>query len=569
MKFCPECGTQLDDKAAFCGNCGTSTLNGLQAGNAAGQPPVVPQNSQMQPVQPVYTTTQVPPQMQAPYGQGMGVQPTQKSKKPLMIALMAVVAVALVIGIFFAVRAFMGGGSQKVVEKDFIGIQTAFLQDRFGGIGAIASKGSFSTDITISGSFVSSDPDMQNINQLLQSSAAIFKIDAKKKEWLYNVIVNLQGSNILEADFIMSEKEIGFAVPAADSNYYIGDIRTIMQNFGASEQEINSLLKSFSATGFGSADAFVNAFKTVLGAGINENSLTIAKKASVSLDKLGETLNGTLYVWQPTAEDWKAILEKLADEMENGVALGGLLKRMEDMGADFTVGDGRFESVEDMIRTIRINSDRYGQEMADGGFRWEMATDSDGKVSMVKLIFRDVEMGYQGVVTDENVKEQFYVASDGNTQMRVDNEADVSGKIWSGTLSLSTAYGAFPIRYNLDTYKYSALGLPYGTVSFSLAPLVGMDVSMEIVTQAGKSGSSDMTINLSGVSDLTYGMMDSMQFIVNATDESSASKPSGDKVDISNYTEEDFAELFNSIVTNIGYSLLSSPALRDLMFLFY
>ena len=76
-------------------------------------------------------------------------------------------------------------------------------------------------------------------------------------------------------------------------------------------------------------------------------------------------------------------------------------------------------------------------------------------------------------------------------------------------------------------------------------------------------------ILLLSVSEISYGMMDSMQFIVNSTDKSSVSKSSRDKVDISNYAEEDFAELINSIGTNIGYSLLSSTILRDLMFLFY
>ena len=564
MKFCPNCGNQLNDNEAFCGNCGTSMVNGLQVENTAGQAPGAGFQYGAQQGQGMY-------QQQSGFAStyGAGAEPPKKSKKPLIIALVAVACLVAAVGIFFAVRAFMGGGTKKADEKDFLGIQMAYFEERFEGSGAVFSGESFSSDVTVSGSFESSDPDMQKINKILDGSAIIFKIDAKKNDFLYNVVLNLQGSNILEADFTLTDKEFGFAIPAADNNYYVGDLKTALKNFGVSEADVDALLNSAGSIAMPGAGVFADSFKSVLNAGINENNLTITKKTTINLDKLNQSADGTLYTWIPTKEDCKTILDKLADEMEAGTAIGEIMKQMEQMGGSFSTGDMDFESMAEAIENFRANADTYAQQMADSGFKWEMATNGDGKVVMISVSTDEAEFGYQGLVTDKSVKEQFFVASRGNTLVRLDNEAVVSGKKWTGTLSLGTPSGSLPVDYDLDTSKYSVYGMPYGTVSMNLAPLAGVDMGMEITTQAGDSSSTDMTVKFSGIGRLTNGLADSMEITVNTTNKSSATKPSGTKVDVSNYTEEDYSQLFQTMTTNIGFALLSSPAIMDLLRMFY
>ena len=571
MKFCPNCGTQMEDNAAFCGNCGTSMKNGLQA--AQTNEPVAgmtygadsaPEQANRQGTafhsETIHPATGV---HGADYGTNGGS--AKKNKKPFMIVAIIAVCLAAIIGIVFAVKAFTGSGSKTKVDKnDFIGIQMAFFEERFAGISSIASRESFSSDITVSGKIESTDPNISQLGQFLDGTAVIFKLDTQKNNILANIVLRLQGSNIIEADMTLADQELGFAIPAADDHYYVGDLQKIMQNFGASEEEIKSVLKSKSITRAMSPKVFAEAFKSIMGAGINENSLTITEKTSVTLDKLNETVEGTYYVWQPSLEDCKAVMNKLADEMETGVALGEFIKQINEMGGTFSLDDTQYENVEEMIQKFRENTDKYAQNMVDSGFKWQMATNQDGKVVLISVTSSEVEMGYQGLITDQNVKEQIFIAENGANQVRIDNAATVSNQKWTGTASVGTPYGALPVNYDLDMSKHSELGFPYGTVSVSLSSF-GEDINFEIVTQDGESSSTDMIVKLQGLERLTESVLSSLEITVNTTDTSTAEQPSGVKVDISDYTEEDYAALQEELLPKIVNAVTSTPAVMGII----
>lgn len=97
-KFCPNCGAALDDVAVFCGNCGTK----LDA-PAAPQQPVQEQPIPQQPVfqQPVFE-------------QPIPQQP-KKSKKGLVVAIVAIIAVlGIAAGLYFG--GVFGGGYDKALD---------------------------------------------------------------------------------------------------------------------------------------------------------------------------------------------------------------------------------------------------------------------------------------------------------------------------------------------------------------------------------------------------------------------------------------------------------------------
>lgn len=97
-KFCPNCGTALDDMAVFCGGCGTK----LDA-PAAPQQPVYEQPI---PQQPVYE--------QPVFEQPIPQQP-KKSKKGLVIAIIAIIAVVgIAAGLYFG--GVFGGGYDKALD---------------------------------------------------------------------------------------------------------------------------------------------------------------------------------------------------------------------------------------------------------------------------------------------------------------------------------------------------------------------------------------------------------------------------------------------------------------------
>ena len=85
--FCPKCGADLPDGAAFCGSCGSKMAVQQQASPYAQQP------------------AGLPAQQANPY-----MQPAKKRSKAPLIAAAAVVVIAAVVGIGFATGLFGGGG---------------------------------------------------------------------------------------------------------------------------------------------------------------------------------------------------------------------------------------------------------------------------------------------------------------------------------------------------------------------------------------------------------------------------------------------------------------------------
>lgn len=92
--FCPKCGSQLPEHAAFCGTCGAS-LNAVPAPNPIQEPPVAaPIQTPAQPVpQPV---PQQIPVVTAPVAVAAPAETLKKKKTGLIVGIIAGVVVLLV-----------------------------------------------------------------------------------------------------------------------------------------------------------------------------------------------------------------------------------------------------------------------------------------------------------------------------------------------------------------------------------------------------------------------------------------------------------------------------------------
>ncbi len=102
--FCPNCGTQLEDNALFCGSCGTRMSADQQPQQAQ------PQYEQPQYQQPQYEQPQYQQYGQPQYQQYGQPQAPKKNKTPIFIAIGAVAAVAVIALVLVLV---LGGGSNN------------------------------------------------------------------------------------------------------------------------------------------------------------------------------------------------------------------------------------------------------------------------------------------------------------------------------------------------------------------------------------------------------------------------------------------------------------------------
>lgn len=119
MKFCKNCGAKLKDGAAFCESCGAPVNTAAQPQQPSQQPQTPVQ--QPRPQQPVQQQSQPQAQRQAPMNQPRPQQPIQpqagyqappvqekkKSKKPVIIAVCVILAIAIigaVLALLFIIR---------------------------------------------------------------------------------------------------------------------------------------------------------------------------------------------------------------------------------------------------------------------------------------------------------------------------------------------------------------------------------------------------------------------------------------------------------------------------------
>ena len=107
--FCPNCGTQLPDEAAFCGNCGTRINN---------QP--APQPYQAQPYQ-AQPTSMGPDQMYPPYGEQVQPAP-KKNRLPLLLGLVGGIVVVALLLVFLLGGGGGSGSPEGVAEKFFTAV---------------------------------------------------------------------------------------------------------------------------------------------------------------------------------------------------------------------------------------------------------------------------------------------------------------------------------------------------------------------------------------------------------------------------------------------------------------
>ena len=188
--FCPNCGTQLPDEAAFCGSCGTR-LNVQPAPQPAPQP-------QEDPAYPQPSYTPYPP-----VGGEIPYQEPEAPKKNNMPKLIGMIAAAVAVVILLVV-VFGGGGSNSpegVVEKFYDAVLSGDFADAedcvhpnmwediggdFEEVGELMDMFGDSVTVDVKGSENVTDDEKEDVQEILDD----YDIDEKLGE-IYEVEVSM------------------------------------------------------------------------------------------------------------------------------------------------------------------------------------------------------------------------------------------------------------------------------------------------------------------------------------------------------------------------------------------
>lgn len=559
MKNCPNCGQEVQDEEKFCEHCGEK-LEGAEtvsaeAGATGAETSAAAESSELganadHAVSAATATTAteaapVEPQASYSYAQTLEEAPAGKKGMKLLIPVVAVI-ILLCAGFFAFGKKLLSGGVALSAEQKFLHYQEKYLQDKMDAmvaLGFINEDLKQSSDMTLTGEIEGSD----EMNKYLKDSQIQLKydMDAEKNSFIVNLSAKIMGTDLLEGFADYRDGKIGFAIPVADEHYYRGDLKTIMKNL--TEQDIVAPDLKKSAENRKRLAEISKKYGDLLVGSMNKDNLTVEKK-EFTLENLKEKYTGEVYVFKPTEEDLKNFYEKLADTVEKDSDLESLL---EDVYATSTwdsalgMGDAKTpkDQLSELAKEIRDNAADTAKEMADNEFQWQIAV-VDGDLRQVLLSTKDDSFSLEIAKKGKTVTEQINVVSSSSENMYLKNSYSVKDKMLEG--SISGGNGVLDVKaleYKIDTTKHSAL-MPYGT--YIVEDPMGMGAKFTLTVSDGEKDSSNHEIVVEGLEK--YQMpFSSAKINLNTTKTGTATLPKEEEVDISNYSQEDFEKLSETI----------------------
>ena len=556
--FCMNCGERLIPGAAFCANCGVPI-----AREPAAQPeqPVQPtQPAQpkqpVQPEQPVQPTQPVQPEQPVQTGgAGQTAPPPTPAKKGrgkrgLIIGAVAAAAAA-VVGLCVLLIPLL----LTTPDKQFVSYQQDLLLDRAlslleEGVDTFGT-GQFSSNLTLT-----ADTDNSYINDYLEDSSIALSLDLDRDTLQASTEVNLMGSPILSGFLSYEQGQLGFYLPEIQDTYYTMDLSQTIEAVTGQQVDLSVLtLPQLSGQEWRSLlQSYLDVVYTV----VNQDNVTVTKNTSFYLSYLNQSATGTVYTFQPRAQDVEAMLLKLAQTLREDETLRQLILKLinPDMltaafGPDIFDGYDLETQLDDALLELAAeleeNAWEIGREVEESGFTWELWMEGSN-VRMIRLFtdLSDTMLVYEAAGQESDSRQEvFYVSQYGEPQVSLTHTYSKSGSTLSGTVEIFPYYQpSIRLDYQMDKDQKSPLGIPMGSYDLSVDGL-GIAFSLNVV-EAG-IGSVDHTLLLQVDPSYTDGTFSQLELNLNATRQASVAFPPTFPVDISSYSYGEYQALFEEL----------------------
>lgn len=538
MKTCQNCGHTMDDQDLFCGNCGAMSLDGVDQPEQAAEPaPAAEAAPAVEPAA-VSAPEPVPAEPVKPAG-GKGLW-----KLGIIVAAAVVVLVVAVVGIT---------GALKNGNKSFADVQREFLLDA--GVTYVEqlveqydAMTNLSTDVTIT-----VEPPTEESAAYLEDTALTMGVETSRDSFALDANFRLMGSDVIGGVVALDDGMLTLALPEISDTRYVLDLKQMI--YEATGIEVTELaLPELSED---TMTALLKTYFDIVISAANDENVTVTKNQAIELPWLGETVNGTLYVFKPTAKDVEEMLLKLADALENdeelrefilsltgdNLALVEAAMGVEDL--DAVLQDG----LDEAAQALRENAAYAGQGMENAGVTWTVGY-ADGRVCFQNFALEEdpgVGITYESLGNEKDGRQDvFYVMNYGDTpDVLLEAEYTKVDGCYSGTLNMSQ-YGEEVLSMqfkDVDEDTRSALGAAYGTYTMTVNDY-GTVMTMDMNVAESEDGGTDHTIAVSG-DELAYSAgFDKLVIHIHSSDENATIElPEGDEVDISSLTDSDLEAL--------------------------
>ncbi len=511
MKICPVCGETMEDAELLCPECG----------------------ARVEPSAPAETVR--PQEADAVQEDVAEAAPVKKGFSGKTVGLIAagVGCVAVIVfAVLFLSRAF-ATPAQKFVAYQRQALMEGVVEPFAKELDRSNSR-LFSTDMTITAATAGNE----EVDALLS-----LKIDQRENGLLASAGLTLRGEDVLEGTLSYEDGRLGLYVPQLDDTYYTADLARMAEKWGVDELSALTELKRTTIPADQLKKLCEKYIDLVLRVA-NENNVAEFSRENISMEVLDGTAAGTLYVCQPSAEEWETLLLQLAYTLESDQELRDFLtacmegqQALLDSAGAADIADAVDESLTDAAKSLRGEAKRLGRAAEEANLRWLLCL--DGK----KLVKWAVELGDGQEMVGLEAKDgdvAAYVIS-GEEKYVLSARLGKDGGARQGMISAwyddGTDQGMMHLEYDRVEKGKSALDIPRGRYVLQITE--GEPVELVLEVTESEDGGTDHLLTLPAS---LFGA--EVRVDLHTTDKKATCQlPQKEPVDISDYSEEDLREL--------------------------
>lgn len=488
MSFCSNCGKELADGVRFCPACGAAVAHAAaraaeeaaaEVSEAVCDTAPTLEGSACEAEKAVNEAIPAAQPSAEPSAEPAG-KPKKKSRAGLIIGIVALALLAALAALYFtgayknllpASRLKLGLAEKSMVDA---GLDMAFS----GRDKAADTKADTRITVSLGAENASIFSETAIINAILEKVTLDLNVDMDKEGSRVFAQVNYQGNPALDGRVIIEDGRIGLYVPQLDEKYYLFDAKTLAEVMSSSEDAAPADKSSAKTERLDEAKVRreVNDLLKILAGLSTKSNTVIERRADVPVFGGDRTVKADLYTITPSAEEFEAVFNALADYLDrDGCYIGGLINdklmpAVSDEEGPATIG-----------AKIREGAHENAVDLAEHKAKIAVAMIGNEIVSQ-RLVRDDGSAGYDIMNERSNTRVYAFMNTEDGS-MSADTVLDKKDpdRI-AGKSTITTADGeTVDVKFDLDKTKTSALHTMAGniTVMYGGAKVVDIAVTPE------------------------------------------------------------------------------------------
>jgi len=318
---------------------------------------------------------------------GAASQETKEKKggKPYYLIGVAAVFIAVLAGIFVLGKTVLSMGLFLSPKQKFLKYQADYFNEKLKNVEALEIFPLTKKNITftISGEVRGN----KEVAKYLEDSSIVMKTKTNPEKGSYqaSLLFNLMGEDVLDAYGEYGDGKLGLAFPSLEKKFYQGELQSILSNTYDEEIELPHFSKKKENRKL--AEKLFKKYGSLISEYFTEENFTVEKGSfktlvyGVSTNEEKE-FKGTVYTFQPSAEDLQNFLEKFADKLEKDEDCAKFLIQsgIGSVILDHIYSENVFfteSNLSDYADWLRENAEELAEELEEKHIKWVLTMEGN------------------------------------------------------------------------------------------------------------------------------------------------------------------------------------------------